>query len=278
MLDDTDVNIPKNKKLLEKLREEGEKTDGSRNNGLSSKGHAESGRSGNQQNARGIAGLDRRDQGGTQGNESTAGASEGRSEGIRSTNGAGEYASEGAYSGSGRTQGHLSIVESPQEKADRERELTRQRVQRFRDRKREELEAQNATLRNPVTDGPQFNLKLPFMKRTGQINDKLFSDKEADAELERMKDIYFRGSGLLDDVLEIIVKDHESVQIWQLSEEEAETLAGMHLERAKKDKAAARSARKLLEIYDRLYFWMIVAPRVKATGSHIARHKGLGFR
>jgi hypothetical protein len=121
---------------------------------------------------------------------------------------------------------------------------------------------------------PRFQLKMPF----GKTSDRLFTQTEADDELARLTEIYFRGSGLLDDVLEIIVKDHEPVQIWQLGQDEAEQLAFMHLERAKRDKEAARSARKLLEIYDRLYLWMIVVPRVQATGRHIKEHKGLGFR
>jgi hypothetical protein len=121
---------------------------------------------------------------------------------------------------------------------------------------------------------PRFQLKMPF----GKTSDRLFTQAEADDELTRLTEIYFRGSGLLDDVLEIIVKDHEPVQIWQLGQDEAEQLAFMHLERAKRDKEAARSARKLLEIYDRLYLWMIVVPRVQATGRHVKEHKGLGFR
>lgn len=107
---------------------------------------------------------------------------------------------------------------------------------------------------------------------------RLYTKAEAEDALPRLKDIYWRGSGLLDDVLEIVVKDHEPVNIWQLSEEEAEMLAAMHLERAKHDESAARSARKLEEIYDRLYFYMLVIPRVQATGRHVMMHKGFGFK
>jgi hypothetical protein len=126
----------------------------------------------------------------------------------------------------------------------------------------------------PAKAAPRFQLKMPFSK----TSDRLFTQSEAEDELARLTEIYFRGSGLLDDILEIIVKDHEPVQIWQLGTDEAEQLAFMHLERAKRDKEAARSARKLLEIYDRLYLWMIVIPRVQATGRHVKEHKGLSFK
>ncbi len=126
---------------------------------------------------------------------------------------------------------------------------------------------------------PVFRWKLPFVgKMQAQAKVKLFSQKEAEEELERLTEVYWRGSGLLDDCLEIIVKDHEEVQIWQLDQEEAATLAAMHLERAKTNEESARSARKLLEIYDRFYIYLLVGPRLKATYSHVKAHKGLSFK
>ncbi len=126
----------------------------------------------------------------------------------------------------------------------------------------------------------QFKLKWPFAKKDGEIEKptKLFSNAEAEREFEHMKDIYFRGSGFLDDILEIVVKDHEPVQIWQISEEEATMLAINHLDRAKVDEGAARSARVLLDIYDRIYFWMVVYPRTKLTYSHVRAHGGFSFK
>jgi hypothetical protein len=267
----------RNKKLLEQVRSEGEDTNGSRGNDSNgSEGYVARREGSYQQNAGRIAGTDRGNQGRTQGDARPSGIAEGRNQGVRQVDGADIDTVEGAYPGNGHAKGSLRVVETPQEKEERQKELARQRLHRFRDRQREEKaerEAQNVALRS----GPQFNLKLPFGKRETQ-KVKLFTDKEAGDEEDRMKDIYFRGSGLLDDILEIIVKDHEEVQIWQLSEEEAEMLAGMHLERAKKDEGAARSARKLLEIYDRLYIWMIAVPRMQATGRHVQQHKGFSFR
>jgi hypothetical protein len=91
-------------------------------------------------------------------------------------------------------------------------------------------------------------------------------------------DIYFRGSGLLDDILEIIVKDHEPVTIWQLDEDEAAMLTEMHLQRATYDKRAAESAHQLLALYDRLYMYLLAGPRAKLTYSHIKEHGGLSFK
>lgn len=96
--------------------------------------------------------------------------------------------------------------------------------------------------------------------------------------MQRMTFIYSKMFELGDDVLEIIVRDHEPVQIWAISDEEAEMLADAHLKRAQHDVQAARSARKLLEIYDRLYFYMIILPRTKATVTHVSKHKGLSFK
>lgn len=124
-----------------------------------------------------------------------------------------------------------------------------------------------------------FSLKLPGMKKNPDPEKaKLFSNKEADAELEKMTLIYQQGASLLDDLLEVIVKDHEPVSIWELSDEEAEMLAEMHLEKAKTDPGAARSARVMLALYDRMYRWMIALPRLKASGSHIKKHGGLSFK
>ena len=129
----------------------------------------------------------------------------------------------------------------------------------------------------PVQAAKKFNLKIPFIS-TDAEKSKLFTKQEAEDEKERLTEIYFRGSGLLDDVLEIVTKDHEPVQIWQLSEDEADTLASMHLVQAQRDKAAARSARKLLEIYDRIYVYMVVLPRVKASYGYIKEHRGFSWR
>lgn len=129
----------------------------------------------------------------------------------------------------------------------------------------------------PVQEAKKFSLRIPFLS-TDAEKSKLFTKQEAEDEKERLTEIYFRGSGLLDDILEIVTKDHEPVQIWQLSEDEADTLASMHLVQAQRDKAAARAARKLLEIYDRIYVYMVVLPRVKASYGYVKEHGGLSWR
>lgn len=138
----------------------------------------------------------------------------------------------------------------------------------------------------PPIDVPQaekappfsFNLRnaLPHKKEQSPV--KLFTKEEAEREYDKIYDVYIRGSGILDDILEIIVKDHEPVQIWQLDDSEAEILARMHLDRAQHDEQAARSARKLIEIYERLYIYVLLYPRMKQTGSHVKEHGGFSFR
>lgn len=274
-----ELNITRNKKHLEKIREEGEKDGG---NQFSSRGHAASGEGSNEQAQGSGTGNPRRAEGREERAGENNGTPQGHGTGIRPAEPTPLDATEGADTDYRKSEERR--IETPEEKAERERELTRQRVQRYRDRQREEQaqgQAENATLRSiPPSQKetqPSFNLKLPWQKSHAE-KVKLFTNKEAEEELTRMQDIYFRGSGLLDDLLEIVVKDHEPVQIWQVSEEEAEMLATMHLERAKRDEGAARSARKLLEIYDRLYFWMLVYPRMQATGKHVIAHKGFSFR
>lgn len=123
----------------------------------------------------------------------------------------------------------------------------------------------------------RFQLRNPF-KSSASEPTALFSKEEAAAETERLTEIYFRGSGLLDDILEITVKGHEPVVIWQLEEDEAGTLAEMHLARARYDKRSAASARQLLALYDRLYFWLLVGPRAKLTYAHVKEQGGFSFR
>jgi hypothetical protein len=120
-----------------------------------------------------------------------------------------------------------------------------------------------------------FQLKNPFnFKDTTKKPIKLFTQTEAKLEHDRLVDIYFRGSSLIDDMLEIVVKDHEPVQIWQLDETEAEMLAELHLARAQVNEESARSARQLLAIYDRLYVWILAMPRLKATHNLVQEHGG----
>jgi hypothetical protein len=125
----------------------------------------------------------------------------------------------------------------------------------------------------------KFQLKNPFnFKDTTKKPVKLFTKVESDLEHDRLKEVYYRGSSLLDDLLEIIVKDHEPVTIWQLDESEAEMLAELHLSRAQVNEDSARSARQLLALYDRLYFYLLVGPRMVQTFKHVEEHKGVSFK
>jgi len=128
----------------------------------------------------------------------------------------------------------------------------------------------------------RFGLRNPFGHKRGgdrPARVKLFTEKEIKEESEHMIAVYMQGSALLDDVIEIVTKDHEEVSIWALSEDEASTLALIHLQRATHDEQAARSARTLLDIYDRFYAALILVPRVKATYTYcITEHGGFSFK
>jgi hypothetical protein len=123
-------------------------------------------------------------------------------------------------------------------------------------------------------------IRLPFLEKSQDKKTpvKLFSVEEAAAEQEHMTEIYSKLFDFGDDVLEIIVRDHEPVEIWHITDEQAATLAHNHLNQARTNVEAARSARKLLEIYDRLYFYSVMIPRVVKTSNHVAEHKGLSFK
>jgi len=125
----------------------------------------------------------------------------------------------------------------------------------------------------------KFQLKNPFnFKDTTKKPIKLFSKPEVELEHDKLVEIYFRGSSLLDDILEIVVKDHEPVQIWQLDESEAEMLAEMHLARAQVNEDSARSARQMLALYDRLYMYILITPRLVGTSKHVKEHGGFSFK
>lgn len=174
---------------------------------------------------------------------------------------------------------------TPEEQALRRAELNRQRQQRYRERQREGQKAESST--NSVTLGDMLpnarvQFKNPFRNALGEKKDeepaKPLTTKEADEKREKLLYLFLQGPKILDDILEIIVRDHEPVAIWQLAEDEAAMLVEMQLEQAKKDAAAARVVRKLVAVYDRMFLLMLVGPRLKATGSHIKTHGGLSFR
>lgn len=197
-------------------------------------------------------------------------------------------------------EGKLTADLTPEEKAERERELARQRKQRQRDREKLEnaqgddpfsSSNRDRDRDNLVTDEShgdvsridetsRFQLKNPlkFGVKEPPEKVKLFTKTEAQEAKERLAEIYFKGSGLIDTLIEIIVKDHEPVSIWQLSEEEADIIAEMHLKKAQIDQNAARAARTIFKVYDKLYIALLLGPKFKATYSHIKDHGGISFR
>ena len=161
-----------------------------------------------------------------------------------------------------------------------ERERKRQLAAARQRRKRaleKEAQTESKVARDSDVSDVKIDLKPPF-KRGSLENVKVFTDREATEQFDKLVFVYTRGSELLDDVLEIIVKDHEKVHIWGLDEEDARMLATLQMERAKKDKAAARTVRTLISIYDRMYILMLVGPRLVASGQHIKSHGGLSFK
>lgn len=229
-MSENDVNITRNKRLLEEIRER--ETNGSEQSGSGVGGRYNETRNDRIKRA---PGSDETVQRATQGSNGTGrearAAPSGHGEGVRPPFRENVRSTKGTPAGDGRTKGNVNFI-----------------------------------------------LKPPFGKKKDKEPTRLFSLREAEEALERMTEIYFRGSSLIDDLIEITVKDHEPVQIWQMESEEAETFAEMHLRRAQVDPRAAASARQLLGLYDRLYFWLYVAPRSKATYTHARAHGGFSFR
>ncbi len=187
----------------------------------------------------------------------------------------------------------LTVDMTEEERAEKERERNRQKQQRFRDKKREEAASSegygygytgNADNVTPIVtaqhpNGAKFALKSPFPVKKGPSEPvKLLSKTEAEDARESLIDLFCKGSSLLDDVLEIVVKGHEPVKIWEMDEDEAALFVEAHLKRAQKEQDAARVARKLLQIYDKLFTFQYLWSRSKATFTHVKDHGGLSFR
>lgn len=178
--------------------------------------------------------------------------------------------------------------EDEQERLLRQRELNRQRKARYDERQRAE-KAQNEQESLPLPppalppggnadSNARFQFKNPFQGGPDLTDVKLLTKAEAEDAQEKLEYLFIQGSSILDDILEIIVKDHEAVQIWKMDEEEAAMFATMQLEHSKKDKQAARVTHALLRVYERLAWFMYAGPRLKATYSHAQEHGGFSFR
>lgn len=228
----------------------------------------------------------RESSGGNQGTQSQQGTPGRYSERIRPPDREAEYAAQGndRVESAAPQQQHrdtIEIIDLEAEK-ERKRELNRQRQARYRENQRVEGQSELETLR--VTSSPSpHNVTADSEIRIKNVTQnnaeaKLLTKEEAETNKDRLIFLYMKGTELLDDFLEVIVRDHEAVKIWAMDKDEAEMFAEMQLERARKDKGAARTVRILLKIYERWNLLLYAAPRSKASWSHIREHKGLSFR
>ncbi len=148
--------------------------------------------------------------------------------------------------------------------------MARQRQQAYRDRQKEKN----------VVDTVKDNVAQIFARTESNTTpaEKKLTHEEAGDALEKMVYMYVQFSDLLDEVLKAVVKDHEEVSIWHLDEEEATQLATFQISAAKKDPQAAKAVRAIVRVYDKLYLYMLGAPKFIATYSHIKEHGGLSLR
>ena len=274
--DETHVNT-RHKRLLEQIREDHVDDRDARLNGDSDAEIQDSER------------RDRRAKGQDRGNSREAGRNPERTNsqervGRGSDSGDGQVDAEGQYAaqGNGPVDGtfagsveispsarELDEHESAVDRSLREKELGIQRQARHRENKKNQLAQELASKGITLQEPPKKAEKPP---------EKSLTAEESKEDHDKLLYLYIHGSSLLDDVLEIIVRDHEPCQIWALSPEEAELFVDIQLERARKSPKEAKVVRKLVALYDRLVLLMLVGPRLKATGDYIKVHGGLSFR
>jgi hypothetical protein len=223
----------------------------------------------------------------------------------------GQHESESAGSGIAQNPGPGERELTPLEKAaeeDRKKELQRARQRRYEERKKQKeaeqqeqaqfsdvSELENASTRHShsqvAPDGgakkkaiftdttKKADVEVKSKQPKKDYSDvKLLTNADAVEKREKLIDLYIRGSSFIDKALQIIVKGHEEVHIWELSEFEAGMLVDLQLEKAKKDKAAAALVNQLVDIHERLFIFSLASGRVVATGVHVASKGGLGFR
>ena len=104
------------------------------------------------------------------------------------------------------------------------------------------------------------------------------SEAEAAEMRPRLIDIYIKVSGLADDALIAVVKDHEYVRIWAMSEIEAEAFVDARLARARVQRKEAKQLRDLDAVYERIMMISYIWPRLLRTGEYIQEHKGFSLR
>lgn len=280
MEDETAVNIKKHKRKLESIRNARQSKQQLGDDFTSPIGFIQA-----------TAGSDERNTGNFERTESISGSDVERVEGkqgtfrqhgvgIRSPFAEDEHSATGGYRDDFEIGEAALIVEDAEDKQERERELNRQRVARYRDKKRQEGQSQaqngvgNVTLSN-VSGNGNFSF---FAKKSNAEPVKLLTKTEADDARDALIYVYQKGSTLIDDLIEIITAGHEPVSIWALSEDEAAMFAEAHLKKAQKDVNAARSARMLLKIHDKLFLTQYVFTRAVATNRHIKNAGGLSFK
>jgi hypothetical protein len=214
--------------------------------------------------------------------EAVEGTIRGSDNGIRSS--ISEISNDNSSSGknTSETESPRIIERDLQAEKERKRELARQRKARQRER---EAQAQSTSKTTSDSDTREpfvpENLEIKIKNVTSKkpVEEiKLFTKLEADEKLEKLTYIVQQGTSLIDDLVEIIVKDHEKVNIWKFDDNESVMVATMMLESAKKDKAIAKQVRTIIAVYDKMYLAMLVGPRVLQTTKHIKKHGGLSIR
>lgn len=164
---------------------------------------------------------------------------------------------------------------------ERKKELARQRKARQREK---ESQAQNVAqvasdsgTRDNKFENVEIKVRNVASKQPAE-EVKVFTKAEAEEKQEKLTYVFMQGSSLLDNVLEIVVKGHEKVEIWKLDESEAQMLALSMLEAAKKDRVIAKQVRTIVGLYDKMYLVMLAGPRVINTGRHIKKQGGFSIR
>ena len=278
-MDEIEVPLKRNKKKLEKIRNDRQGRQLPRNNSTSTGGGLQGTTAEAQSNVRLFEGANGYTEEGNRGADIIS-ATSGRSDSEQRYPFAENEHSAAGYGGADEQAGEsaLSVDE-----IERRRELTRQRVQRYRDRQKKNSDSQAQNAYSDVTSisaNGNNNLKFRFKSMfAGNSKEpvKLFTKAQAEGALEDLAAIYTKGTSLLDDILEIIVNDHEKVQIWE-DEDTARMLAAMHLQAAQKSMDAARVAYALLKLKDKMFIGIYLLTRSKATHAHVVAHGGFSFK
>lgn len=286
-MEDTEVNVKRHKRKLEQIRNDRQDREFIGNDITSSERLIQTATRQNEGYSSDIEGLSRDSQTGTSGIEIIPSTPRRYDRDIRSIESKNEHSIESSNRSYQSTRENTLIVEDADSKKDREKELNRQRQARYRERQKDSNESEglnsNFQAQNRYSDVSLSNVSgnggFNFNLKKGNVEPvKLLTKTEAEDAREALIYVYQKGSSLIDDLIEIITVGHEPVSIWALSEDEAIVFAEAHLKKAQKDKNAARSARMLLKIHDKLFLTQYVATRTIATHRHIKKSGGISFK